>query len=413
MKLNIRILWALAIVAFVVGLYGVWMRLTTGHVNVAYGSYVLWGLWVAMYLFFVGTAAGLFLIAALDVPLRVRAFAGVAPVALLGALVSLGAGLAQIWLDLGWMDRIWNVYFSPNFNSVMALITWGYTLFGLLILVALYLTLRGVNQRLLNLLMWIGIPLALYLSGGVGALLGVESSRLFWHVGLFPAQFPVFAVASGVAVMLVVIGLLDAEKSPQCDELLRILAFAMIALQVVKLYFLWADYSQSLYGGVPENVAAVNAVLFGPWAWAFWILQIGVGTLVPLIILAVPSLAKQPALAGWARDVGVARLCSRACQHHLPRDDGAGIRCVASGVHGTRFDVSVFSDHGRMAVGNVARRRGGTRIPGRAKVGVAPVEARVRQFSHRKTISVGAAKEHADVLDRAHQICKRCYPFLR
>jgi len=300
MKLNIRILWALAIVAFVVGLYGVWMRLTTGHVNVAYGSYVPWGLWVAMYLFFVGTAAGLFLIAALDVPLRVRAFAGVAPVALLGALVSLGAGLAQIWLDLGWMDRIWNVYFSPNFNSVMAQITWGYTLFGLLILVALYLTLRGVNQRLLNLLMWIGIPLALYLSGGVGALLGVESSRLFWHVGLFPAQFPVFAVASGVAVMLVVIGLLDAEKSPQRDELLRILAFAMIALQVVKLYFLWADYSQSLYGGVPENVAAVNAVLFGPWAWAFWILQIGVGTLVPLIILAVPSLAKQPALAGWA-----------------------------------------------------------------------------------------------------------------
>jgi len=300
MKLNIRILWALAIVAFVVGLYGVWMRLTTGHVNVAYGSYVPWGLWVAMYLFFVGTAAGLFLIAALDVPLRVRAFAGVAPVALLGALVSLGAGLAQIWLDLGWMDRIWNVYFSPNFNSVMAQITWGYTLFGLLILVALYLTLRGVSQRLLNLLMWIGIPLALYLSGGVGALLGVESSRLFWHVGLFPAQFPVFAVASGVAVMLVVIGLLDAEKSPQRDELLRILAFAMIALQVVKLYFLWADYSQSLYGGVPENVAAVNAVLFGPWAWAFWILQIGVGTLVPLIILAVPSLAKQPALAGWA-----------------------------------------------------------------------------------------------------------------
>ena len=95
-------------------------------------------------------------------------------------------------------------------------------------------------------------------------------------------------------------GLVDGKIAPQREQLLRLLAFAAIALQVVKLYLLWAEFSQSLYGGVPENVAAVNAVLYGPYAWTFWILQIGLGTLVPIIVLAVPALSKQPALAGWA-----------------------------------------------------------------------------------------------------------------
>lgn len=306
MKINIgntvgtKVLWAIALVAFVIGLYGLYMRLTTGHVNAAYGSYVPWGLWVAMYLFFVGTAAGMFLIAALDVPLQVRAFAGVAPVALVAALVSLGAGLFQIWLDLGWMGRIWSVYLTPNFNSVMTQIVWGYTLFGLLMLSVLALRWRGGYAKLVQVLMWLGIPLALFLSGGAGALLGVEASRSFWHAGLFPAQFPVFSIASGVALMLVIVGLIDEKIVPQREQLVRVLAIAAIALQVIKLYFLWAEFSQSLYGGVPENVAAVNAVLYGQYAWAFWGLQIVLGTLLPLAILIVPRWAKQPALVGWA-----------------------------------------------------------------------------------------------------------------
>ncbi|MCL4458369.1 MAG: polysulfide reductase NrfD [Chloroflexi bacterium] len=300
MKINTKILWGLSVVAFAVGSIGLFQRLTTGHLNTAYGSYVPWGLWVAMYLFFVGLAAGIFLIAALDIPLGIRIFAGVAPAALFAALVALGAGLLQIWLDLGWMSRIWNVYLSPSPSSVMAQIVWGYTLFGLLILVALVLRWRGGFDRWLKVLMWLGIPLALYLSGAVGALLGVEASRLFWHVGLFPAQFPVFSVASGAALMLVILELVDEQAVPRRDQLLGILALATIALQIVKLYFLWADYSQSLYGGVPENVAAVNMVLFGPYWWAFWILQIGLGTLIPLIILVVPRWGRQPALAGWA-----------------------------------------------------------------------------------------------------------------
>jgi protein NrfD len=79
-----------------------------------------------------------------------------------------------------------------------------------------------------------------------------------------------------------------------------VLAIATVVLQVVKLYFLWADYSQSLYGGLPQNVAAINAVLFGPYWWAFWILQILLGSLVPILILVLPGVTRRPVWTGVA-----------------------------------------------------------------------------------------------------------------
>lgn len=147
--------------------------------------------------------------------------------------------------------------------------------------------------------MLVGLPLSLFVSGAVGALLGVQASRLFWHVGLFPVQFPVFSLATGVAAVMTAIAFFGPAGDPRRADQLRILAVATIALAAVKVYFLWADFSQSLYGNVPHNVDAVNAVLFGRYWWAFWIGQILVGTLVPVVILSLPGLARRGVWAGW------------------------------------------------------------------------------------------------------------------
>lgn len=301
MKTAEKILWGLGGIAFLIGLVGLYQRWATGHTQAAYGTYVPWGLWVAMYIFLVGVASGAFMFATLDLLFNLPLFKGTGCTALWVSLVSLGMGLFQIWVDLGRPERIWRVYLQPDLlESVMAQIVWGYTLFGLLALIALALATRNPGSGWLKGLIIAGLPLSLFLSGGVGALLGVASSRPFWHVGLFPAQFPVFALASGAAVMLVVIGFFGDPHDERRGQQLWVLALATAALQVVKLYLLWADYSQSLYGGVPENVAAIREVLFGPYWWAFWIIQIGVGSLVPLVILVQPKLARHNGWAAWA-----------------------------------------------------------------------------------------------------------------
>ena len=71
-----RIFYVFGCLALFVGLFGFYDRFAHGHINAAYGSYVPWGLWVAMYLFFVGTAAGAFMLATLDFLFELPLFKG-------------------------------------------------------------------------------------------------------------------------------------------------------------------------------------------------------------------------------------------------------------------------------------------------------------------------------------------------
>lgn len=279
------------------GLYGFISRLFFGERDVNYGSYVVWGLWVAMYLFFAGVSTGAYMIATMDNLFRIKIFKGTGKLALWGSLVTMPAALMTIGMDLGHMERIWKVFLQPNLGSLLAQMVWGYTLFVIVVIVSLWAAIKRPEEFWVKILFAIGLALSIFLSGGVGALLGVNASRAYWHVGLLPAQFPFFSLASGAAFMLMVLGWF-APKDENRPQQLWVLGLMTVVLTVIKLYFLWTDFSQSIYGGVPDNIRAVNEVLFGRYAWAFWIVQIGLGTIFPIIILLQPRLAKNGVWAG-------------------------------------------------------------------------------------------------------------------
>lgn len=309
-----KTLYILSGLALLLGIWGIYDRLAFGHTNAAYGSYVVWGLWVAMYLFFAGCAAGAFMFAAVDLLFNVKIFKNIAKSALWVALVCLAAALLSIWFDLGHMERIWKVYLQGNPSSVMFQMVWGYSLFGLVILASLVLVLRRPDSRLLKPVLWIGLALSFFVSGAVGALIGVQAARPFWHVGLYPVQFPVFSLASGAALLLLVLGWFGPRDDPNRPQQLWILSLTSIILLVIKLYFIWSDYSQSVYGGVPMNVDAVREVLFGQYWWGFWILQIFIGGFIPLVVLSQKRLATHNGWAGW---MGLALLIGYAVARGL------------------------------------------------------------------------------------------------
>ncbi len=294
-----KLSYAVGALALLFGLWGVYIRLFEGEQSANYGSYISWGLWVAMYLFLAGLAAGAYMFAAFDYLFNVPQFKGTGKTMLWAALVTLPAGLASIGMDLGHMERIWKVYLQPNFTSFLALMVWGYTLFLILIVLSLYFAFTAPEKKAMKAVMWIGFVVSILVAGGVGFLLGGNAARLYWHVGLLPVQFPVFAIASGTALMLLLVGwfMPDLEEK-QRGDLLWLLAIISIATSVAKLYFLVADYTQSLYGGVTDNLIAVNYVLNGPHAFMFWGVQIVLGLLIPVLVLAQPKLAKNGSVAG-------------------------------------------------------------------------------------------------------------------
>ncbi len=293
-----RLLYVLGIVAVILGIFGFYNRLFFGERDVNYGSYVTWGLWVAMYLFFAGVASGSYMMATLDYLFDIPLFKGTGKFALWAALVTLPAALISIGMDLGHPERIWKVFLQPNFNSLLAQMVWGYTIFGVVIVVSLWLAMRTASQRtrVLKLLMAIGLVLSIFISGGVGALLGINASRAVWHVGLLPAQFPIFSLATGVALVLIIVALFT--NSPHRVRQQRVLGISLVVLMLIKTYILWSDFSMSLYSGVPQSVDAITQVLYGEYWWAFWIIQILLGTLIPVIVLMVPRWSHNRNLAG-------------------------------------------------------------------------------------------------------------------
>lgn len=295
-----RVLYGIALVAILLGAYGFYSRILFGERDVNYGSYVNWGLWVAGYLFFAGAAAGTFMVATLDYVFELPLFRGTGRYALLASLVTLPAALILIAFDLGHMERLWKVYLEPSFTSLLAQLVWSYTAF-LIVVGASLLMIAFNRRRLLKPLMVAGLALAVFVSGGVGALLGVNAGRVSFHNAMLPAQFPILNLASGVALLIVIVGVLGiVSDSARRERLLRVLGLSLVVLLLVKSYFLWVDYSQTLYSQVPDATAVAELILFGPYAWAFWILQVALGIIVPAVILVRPATARSGLQSGFA-----------------------------------------------------------------------------------------------------------------
>ena len=337
-----KVLYGLGALALLFGLYGFYTRLFVGERDVNYGSYVTWGLWVAMYLFFAGISTGAYMLATLDYLFDMSLFKGTGKFALWGALVTMPAALMTIGMDLGHMERIWKVYLQPNFFSLLAQMVWGYTIFLLVIALSLWFAIRDRRDLMMKVLMAVGLFLAVFLSGGVGALLGINANRAYWHIGLLPAQFPVFSLASGMALMLIIISWFNIIEETRRSQLLWIIGLLSVVLTIVKVYFLWADFSQSLYSGIPDNVKAVNLVLFGPYAWAFWGLQIGLGTVIPILVLLQPKLAKD---GWWAGLMGVFILVGFAVARAnivFPALAIPELKGLISAFHGPHLNIDYF-----------------------------------------------------------------------
>ncbi|MDD3722675.1 MAG: polysulfide reductase NrfD [Lutibacter sp.] len=297
MKKIFYVLWG---VAFVLGSIGVAQRLMYGHEPAAYGNRVVWGLWVAMYIYFIGLSAGAFLLSSLVYVFKIKMFEKVGKLALITALVTLLCALLSIWLDLGHMWRAYEVITRPNLpHSMMAWMIWLYSAYFLLLILETLLAFKIESgkytgeilksyQKRLKVYATIGIPLAIAFHGGVGALFGVVASNPMWHSALTPIFFLVGAVASGSALFTMIFAFFWENKTSEYyQNMLRVLAKIVLVAVLFDLLLEWAELSIALWMGTPAHTAGFREMLFGNYWFVFWIFHLLLGVIVPVWILAV------------------------------------------------------------------------------------------------------------------------------
>ncbi|MEK7878934.1 MAG: NrfD/PsrC family molybdoenzyme membrane anchor subunit [candidate division NC10 bacterium] len=296
------------LVAVVFGAIGLWDRLAFGKANLAFGSYIPWGLWVGLYIYLVGVSGGAFLVAFLHHGLGIASLRRPSRYAVPIALVTLGAGLALVLLDLGQMGRFWYLFTRTSPTSLLAWMVWVYTLYSL-VLVAMLVAMARESQAALKWLSIAGFALVVTFGGGEGALFGVLGSKPFWNSGIMPIRFLFSAFLSGmglVALATVLFRRWPADAEDQAaGRFLRLMLLGLLSLNIVLEF---AEMSVGLYTGLPAVVEAYRLVMFGAYWWVFWILQLAMGLALPTLLLAFPMGARPVwlGLAGLLIAVGYA-----------------------------------------------------------------------------------------------------------
>ena len=324
LKVGLFALWS---VAFVVGAIAVYEELTSPVDLTNTTSYVVWGLYVPTYMYFIGASAGAFLISVIVNVMGIKKLESTVKLSLYSALVLLIMAIFTIVLDLGHPERAIEVLTRPNIRSVMPDVVMVYVTYFVLLVVELLLSFRldliegrfdslGGSARIKKLISRLlqpsagspeslersarlirrsflylgafGLIIALLFHGGVGALLGtVYFSKPWWTGPLFPIIFVAGALYSGAALFIVILMALWPRKDEEFREMIAYLGRIVYWLLIGNAVLIVSDLVVPIwYGTDPTGEAITNEVLFGQYWYVFWIFEVLLGFIVPGILLS-------------------------------------------------------------------------------------------------------------------------------
>ena len=295
-----------------------------------------WGLWIAYYIFFVGLSAGAFLVSTLVYGFGLKRFEKIGRYALLAAILSLLGVFMSVLPDLGRMERFINLYITPNFGSWMAIEAWMYIIYITILICELYLVsrwdvikLREISNgslkslysllslgkrdyseaehkrdmKIVKVLALIGIPVAaIGVHGGTGAIFGVVGWRPVWFGAYTPIYFVLSALFSGAALVLALYIFTNRFQGKGIDpEAVDSLSRVIVLLGFVELFFIFWEVITNIWSTSPAlEKTVLNIILFGPYWWVFWIMEILVGFVIPLSILLFKRPSSNPLLTALA-----------------------------------------------------------------------------------------------------------------
>lgn len=329
------IIWGAIGLATIIGLGAVVIRMLNGLGVTNLNFIVPWGLWVAFYIYFIGLSAGSFLLSTMIYVFGFKKLEPIGRLAIFSALIALIAGMNFVLLDLGHMERFWTVFVNRNMWSVLELEIHFYIIYIVILVSELWLLMRRDlvvcgqegndwkarvckflafgskatsdesaerDHRIVRILGIIGLPVAIGVHGGTGALFAVVKARPMWYGPLFPIIFIVSALASGAALLTFILAFFAGRNLDKDEhkELVLTLGKITAGLLAVDLLLIWSEFSVGIYGNIPEDLEVLRLILFGPFWWVFWFVQIIFGALIPLTLILYPATGKNPKWVGFA-----------------------------------------------------------------------------------------------------------------
>ena len=277
-----------------------------------------WSVLIVVYPYLTGLVAGAFTISSLYQVFGMKRFRPVAHLALLTSLCCLLVVPTPLLLHLGHPERAFNAVVTPHVTSAFAIFGYAAGFYAILLMLESWFVFRPhivhEAQRSEGRLRWfyralslgsydlsekamsydrkwifalavIGIPAAHGLHGYVGFVFGSLKSREWWSSDLMPAVFLFSAIISGTALVIVLYVLTcRLRKVPVDLPCLKGMAYALWGFMLFTLLLEGVEFASLVYRG-REGIDVIMDYVKGPLLVPFFVLQFGIGSLVPISLL--------------------------------------------------------------------------------------------------------------------------------
>ena len=285
-----------------------------------------WSVLIVLYPYLTGLVAGAFILASLERVFHVEAVKPTYRLALLTALAFLLVAPLPLQLHLGHPERSFEMYLTPHRTSAMAMFGFVYLWYLMAVLVLeiwldyrkdivvlsksttglrrlLYrgLTLGSDNispgalaldDRAGWIITIVGIPSAFLLHGYVGFIFGSIKANPWWSTPLMPVVFLFSAMVSGIALVMVIYMVVSRIRHTPIDmRCIDTIAKYLFYTFIIDFGLEMLDLIHRIYES-DESFRSLDFMVHTKLYLSQVIIQIFLGTLTPILLLAVTQVIK-------------------------------------------------------------------------------------------------------------------------
>lgn len=263
-----------------------------GHYVTGMNNQIVWGTPHIFAIFLIVAASGALNVASIGSVFSKTIYKPLGRLSGLLAVALLVGGLVVLVLDLGRPDRLIVAMTSYNFKSIFA---WNIFLYvGFLVIVAAYLWVQ-MERRMNRFAKTAGMVAFLWrliLTTGTGSIFGFLVAREAYDSAIMAPLFIAMSFSFGLAAyILVLLAAYRGSDREIGDRIVYKLGRLLGVFVSLVLYFTVVQHLANLYAAEHTGVERFILLDGGIYTLLFWVGQVIVGGIIPLILLFRPAKA--------------------------------------------------------------------------------------------------------------------------
>ena len=264
---------------------------TQGHVVTGMSNQIVWGIPHVFAVFLIIAASGALNVASMSSVFGKNIYKPLGRLSAIMALSLLAGGLMVLVLDLGRPDRIDVAMLEQNFKSIFAWNIYLYSGFFVVVIVYLWMMMERRFNKYSKIAGTFAFIWRISLTTGTGSIFGFLMARPGYDAAIMAPLFIAMSFALGLAIkILFITSTYRVTERALGDKLLFQMRNLLGIFIAAALYFTVVQHLTNLYAAEHMGVERFILLDGGIYTMAFWLGQIVLGSLVPMVLLFHPAI---------------------------------------------------------------------------------------------------------------------------